>query len=49
MFYNTKSFPFVSDILVGVPYTTPGDIPRKVQEEHMRYLVAELDVRVNND
>ena len=32
--------------MIGVPFTTPGDINRKVQEEHMRYLVAELDTRV---
>ena len=36
-----------SDLMVGVPFTTPGDINRKVQEEHMRYLVAELDTRVS--
>ncbi len=37
---------FVLDILIGMPYTTPGDILQKVREEHMRCLVAEMEIRV---
>ena len=44
--YFYKATLFYLDCLIGVPFTTPGDINRKVQEEHMRYLVAELDIRV---
>lgn len=31
-----------------MPSTSPGDLTAKLREEHMRYLVAELDIRVNN-
>ncbi|CAI9722776.1 Hypothetical predicted protein [Octopus vulgaris] len=35
----------IFDIIIGMPSTTPGDLCGKLREEHMRYLVAELDIR----
>ncbi|XP_069125487.1 uncharacterized protein [Argopecten irradians] len=35
----------ILDILIGVPSTTSGDLDSKIQDEHMRYLVAELDIK----
>ncbi|XP_033755704.1 uncharacterized protein LOC117338457 [Pecten maximus] len=35
----------ILDILIGVPSTTSGDLDGKIQDEHMRYLVAELDIK----
>ena len=29
-----------------MPSTSPGELESKIQMEHMRYLVAELDVKV---
>ena len=36
----------LSDILLGMPATSPQDIESKIHWEHTRYLVAELDVKV---
>ncbi|XP_041363220.1 uncharacterized protein LOC121378908 [Gigantopelta aegis] len=33
------------DVFVGMPSTTPGDLCTKVKEEHMCYLVAELNIK----
>ncbi|KAK3091951.1 hypothetical protein FSP39_023952 [Pinctada imbricata] len=33
------------DILIGLPSTSPGDLHSKIQDEHMRYLVAELNTK----
>ena len=35
-----------TDIAVGMPSTSPGNIARKIQEEHIRFLVAELNIKV---
>lgn len=37
----------IFDIVIGMPSTSPGDLTAKLREEHMRYLVAELDIRHN--
>ena len=39
---------FFSDILMGMPSTYPGELESKIHWEHMRYLVAELDVKVRH-
>ena len=38
--------PLGPDIVIGVPSTSPGDLCQKLHEERMRYLVAELDIKV---
>jgi len=30
----------------GMPATSPGDVVAKIRNEHQRYLIAELDVKV---
>ncbi|KAJ8317953.1 hypothetical protein KUTeg_003044 [Tegillarca granosa] len=37
----------ILDILIGMPATAPGDVEAKIQDEHMKYLVAELDIKPN--
>ena len=37
----------VSDIVIGMPSTSPGELENKIHTEHMRYLVAELNVKVS--
>lgn len=37
---------YITDILIGMPATAPGDVEAKIQDEHMKYLVAELDIKV---
>ena len=33
-------------MLIGLPSTSPGNLDSKIQDEHMRHLVAELDIKV---
>uniref|UniRef100_A0A8W8HZT2 Uncharacterized protein n=1 Tax=Magallana gigas TaxID=29159 RepID=A0A8W8HZT2_MAGGI len=35
----------ILDILIGMPSTSPGDLQSKIQDEHMKHLVAELDIK----
>ncbi|XP_062594006.1 uncharacterized protein LOC134255480 isoform X1 [Saccostrea cucullata] len=35
----------ILDILIGMPSTSPGDLESKIQDEHMKHLVAELDIK----
>ncbi|XP_022314520.2 uncharacterized protein LOC111119021 isoform X2 [Crassostrea virginica] len=35
----------IFDILIGMPSTSPGDLQSKIQDEHMKHLVAELDIK----
>lgn len=37
---------YFADILIGMPSTSPGDLQSKIQDEHMKHLVAELDIKV---
>ena len=37
----------IQDILIGMPSTTCGDIMGKIRDEHIHFLVAELDVKVH--
>ena len=30
-----------------MPSTSPGDLQSKIQDEHMKHLVAELDIKVD--
>lgn len=41
-----KILQFLADILIGMPSTSPGDLQSKIQDEHMKHLVAELDIKV---
>ena len=34
------------DVFVGMPAVTPGDLNKKLYEEHAKFLVAELLVKV---
>ena len=36
------------DMLIGMPSTSITDLDEKLYLEHMRYLVAELDIKVSN-
>lgn len=37
---------YFADILIGMPSTSPGDLQSKIQDEHMKHLVAGLDIKV---
>ena len=37
---------FVTDIVFGMPATSPGDLDSEIRNEHQKYLIAELDVKV---
>ena len=41
-------FIILSDILLGLPSTTPGNLTAKLQEEHTKFLVAELKNTVSD-
>lgn len=44
--HEFKILQFLADILIGMPSTSPGDLQSKIQDEHMKHLVAELDIKV---
>ena len=37
----------LADCFVGLPNTKPGEMEDKLMQEHMKFLVAELNVSVN--
>ena len=44
---NVYTINLFEDCLVGLPSTTHGDLDNRLHEEHMNFLVAELNVRVS--
>lgn len=37
-------FHTITDIIIGAPSTTPGNLMAKIHEERTKYLIAELDI-----